>query len=309
MLPTTRATFIGMIAPVFWGIAVTTLKGLQGEIGPLATLGGIALCTGTCSLTYTSFRGQLPALRAAFGNRFFYIRWVCFVGHEALLVTALFLVRKEHIAFVILLNYLWPSAVIVCSILWASVKITRWFLFLAGSTIVVCSLVLETLGPQGLPAGLFSAPMDRLAYTLVLVGALSWGVYSAITRRTGEASGGSAVLPVFQLTNAIALALAFLPQLAVAMNLTFIGLIELVVYSLASFVAYLAWDHGMQRGNIVVLSLCSDFVPWLSLGTAVLMLGLHIETYTIASAILLVFGAIVTRLGTMPKREKTGGRG
>ena len=54
----------------------------------------------------------------------------------------------------------------------------------------------------------------------------------------------------------------------------------------------------MKKGSIVIVSLCADFIPWLSLAAANFTLGLDVGLTTVASVILLVTGAITTRCGT-----------
>ena len=49
----------------------------------------------------------------------------------------------------------------------------------------------------------------------------------------------------------------------------------------------------------MLLSLCADFIPWLSLAAANIMIGADIGLTTVVSAILLVFGAMITRYGTL----------
>src|SRR6185312_11882518 len=73
-------------------------------------------------------------------------------------------------------------------------------------------------------------------------------------------------------------------------------------YCILQFLAYRSWDFGVRYGNLVILSLCADFIPWLSLLAAHTMLGVTIGNRTIVSALFLVIGAMITRYGT---REAT----
>ena len=72
-------------------------------------------------------------------------------------------------------------------------------------------------------------------------------------------------------------------------------------YGLLMFVADLCWDVGIRKGNIVLLSLCADFVPWISLATAWLLLDADITLKTAMAGAMLVIGAIITRYGTLIK--------
>lgn len=295
-----KATLIGIIAVLVWSLFATTFRILEDEMGLFMAMGTVALGTGTLSLLNVLLRGQSPGSRAVFRNPFFYARWAAFSVHELSVLVAIYLVDKEHLPLVILINYLWPTAVIVCSILFAGVQITRMLAFMVGSIIVVSSLSLEIIGPHGVVAGVFE-PANTLAYGIAVIGAVAWGVYSALTKRTGESTGGTSVLPLFQLTLALALPVAYFAGTSMPVHLSGARLALIVGYSVLAFIAYLSWDHGMRKGSVVILSLCADFVPWISLTIATFVLGLTVGLTTIAAAILLVVGAMITRYGTLPR--------
>ncbi len=232
----------------------------------------------------------------------FYLRWLSFVTHEGCLFAAVGLVQKNNVPFVILINYLWPSAVLICSVLLAGQAVTRWWAFILGTLIVILSMAYEILGSLDIDSEMFKQPLDRTAYFLAFVGAIAWGLYSAISRRAGDRAGGSIAIPVFQLTLGLALILTAHPHFAHEWGLKGIENLVLGIYCAILFVSFLCWDIGVRKGNIVILSLCADFIPWLSLISATILLGVKIEYHTIISAICLVFGGLITRLGTLPRK-------
>jgi drug/metabolite transporter (DMT)-like permease len=275
---------------------------MKEQIGIIAYMGFIFLGCGTLGLIYHKARGKFILNKQILGNYYFYARWIFFAMHISLLMIGASIVQKEHMPFLILINYLWPTAIIICSILLAGVEITRWWAFALGSMTIITSLTIETLGPTGLSPDLFNRMTDCIAYAMVFCGAISWGLYSALSRRAGETTGGSTVIPIFQLTFAPLLPLSFVPGMATWGHMTAWALPVLAAYSVLQFLAYLSWDFGMRHGNVVALSLCADFIPWLSLLAAHLMLGVSIENKTAFSAILLVIGATITRYGTLKKK-------
>ncbi len=296
-----RATVIGSLAVLIWGFALPLIRIIEAQIGLLPTVGIVFTTAGVLGLTVQRIRRQPFPGKDVFRSRFLYLRWICFVLHEGLIYTAMALVRHEHIPFVILLNYLWPTATIVCSVLVAGVVITRWWAFILGSLIVLGSLSAEIVGAEGISSWLFAEPLDCLAYLVALVGAVAWGLFSAFSRRGGEESGGGSVLPFFQLTLGLALPFAFLPTVAQPWLLSGSGACLLAGYCVAQFVAFLSWDFGMRRGNVVVLSLFADFIPWISLAAAHILLGVEVGVSTVISAVALVCGAMVTRYGTLAR--------
>jgi drug/metabolite transporter (DMT)-like permease len=294
-------TLAGASSVLIWGSALPIAKVVEDQIGLLAFMGFTYGAMVAFGVIHHSLRRRPLLEESLFRNPYFYARWLFFVLHEGLLISGIYIVQKRHMPFVILINYLWPTAIILCSVLLAAVKITRWWAFLLGSLIVILSMLPEILGSAGLASDLFSRRGDCLAYLVVLIGAISWGMYSALSRREGDATGGSSVLPIFQATLGLALPISFLPGMATWARLTPVSALLLVAYCFLLFLAYGAWDLGMRQGNVVVLSLFADLIPWLSLAATNLMLHIDIGRNAVFSAGVLVLGATLARYGTLQK--------
>jgi drug/metabolite transporter (DMT)-like permease len=291
-------TLTGGFSVLVWGCALPIAKSVEDAVGVVAFLGFAFTAMAIFgAMRHLLLREPLPD-GGIFRNWRLYARWLCFVLHEGSLAGALVLVQRRHMPFVILLNYLWPTAIILCSVLLSVVSVTRWWSVAAGSFLVLASIGLEVLGPGVSAADLFATRRDGMAYLLAFVGAISWGMYSALSRRFGAQTGGASVLPLFQATLGMTLALSFLPGSTAWSNFTPKLAALLLGYCFLLFVAYLTWDAGMRRGNVVLLSLFADLIPWLSLITMSLMLHIPIPAKATAAAVLLVAGAIVTRMGT-----------
>jgi drug/metabolite transporter (DMT)-like permease len=296
-------TLVGASSVLIWGGALPIVKAVEDQIGLLAFMGftyATMAAFGLINHLLRLRRRPLPE-NAIFPNRYFYGRWLFFVLHEGLLTAGIYLVQRRHMPFLILINYLWPTAIILCSVLLGAVTIRRWWAFLIGSLVVILSMLPEIIGPVGVASNLFTRRTDCLAYLIVLLGAVSWGMYSALSRREGDATGGATVLPIFQATLGLALPASFLPGMATWTRLTLVSGLLLGGYCFLLFLAYIAWDLGMRRGNVVVLSLFADLIPWLSLVSTSLMLHIAIGRTAVFSAVLLVSGAMIARYGTLQK--------
>ena len=294
-------TFIGLFAVLVWGVGLPVIRLIEAQVGVPGVIGAVFAGAGVFGLIKQRLLHEPLPNKVIFRNPYLYGRWVFFVLHEALILTAISIVQKQYVPFVILLNYLWPTAIIFSCISLAGMKVARWGIFIMGSMIVLTSLSIEILGSGGISSAMFSNSTDVLAYILAFVGAVSWGLYCALSRRAGDATGGSSVLPFFQLTLGLALPVSLLPGISMWSNLTADLLLLLCIICIVQFIAYLCWDSGMRRGNVVILSLCADFIPWISLLTSYLVLGTEIGNRTTASAICLVIGAMITRYSTLQK--------
>ncbi len=292
-----KYTLIGSIAVVVWGVFLPLGRFVQDQIGTWRSLGIIFLITGLLSLARQG--GRVAVSRSVWRNSMTYLRWALFVLHEGILLISIGAVSIENLPVLLLINYLWPTAIIMCSILFAGVSIHRVWAFALGTGLVVGSLSWELLAGHHHARIDASNSIDLLCYAATFVGAICWGLYCAISRRCGDAAGGAQVLPLFQLTLGAALLVSLLSQYDHAWNLTANGAAALTFMCISQCVAYLCWDIGIRLGNIVVVSLCADFIPWLSLAAAAILLGVPLSLRTVCTAALLVIGAILTRYGTL----------
>ena len=292
-----KATLLGAIPVMIWGGALPIFRAFQSQIGLPRTLGVVFAGAGLLSLAHQVFRHAPSPPKAIFANPYLYGRWLFFVLHEVSVTIAVSIVHRENVPFVILINYLWPTLTIIASVLFAGVRVVRPLALISGSFIVLASLAVEFLDGHIDTIALFARD-DRWAYVTALVGAVSWALYSALTRRAGEDSGAGSVIPLFQLTLALALPLSFLPGLNAYSSFSIFDATLLGIYCILQFAAYLFWDYSMRLGNVVVISLFADFIPWLSLLVAHVLLTIKIGRPTVLSALMLVVGAIATRYGT-----------
>jgi drug/metabolite transporter (DMT)-like permease len=126
---------------------------------------------------------------------------------------------------------------------------------------------------------------------LAAVSAVSWALYSNLARRWGSPQGGAA--PLFVLATACGLGLLRLlrPEttcwsLKGALEVAFMGVVS-------QGMAYNLWDHGMRRGNHVLLSLSSYFVPVASLLLASVYLAVVPHASVLIGCALVVAGAVI----------------
>lgn len=290
-------TLVGIFAVISWGLSLPMARYIAGQIGILAYIGAIFAATSAMGFLSLKIQKKKIFSKQLVNNKFFWLRWLFFVANMPCGMTAVLIAQPQHVPFVVLLNYLWPTATILFSILFAGVKVKRLLPLIVGITVILAALSIEVLRSATLDENLFASAKDCLAYGLAVGAALSWGLYSAITRRAGHETGGSAVIPVYQATLAVMLPLSWLPGAATWHQASPFVLVGLAFWCVLQFLAFRAWDLGMRKGNIVVLSLGADFIPWLSLLAMQVLLNINIEHKTMISALLLVAGAIMVRYG------------
>jgi len=112
---------------------------------------------------------------------------------------------------------------------------------------------------QSLSANLAGNPV---AYALGLAAAISWALYSNLTRRwtTPDSAGG---VPLFVMASGLVFWIARLlcPEdsgwsVRVVVEIAFLGV--------ATALAYLCWDVAMRKGDVVLVASCSYLTPLLA---------------------------------------------
>jgi drug/metabolite transporter (DMT)-like permease len=288
-------TSIGAISVILWGAALPLIRLACEGSGVLSTLAVAQGLAGVLGTLFMIISGRFPCKRSVYLSRGFALRGMLFVSHILLLYAAVQLVDRSAMPGVIFCNYLWPTLVIVYAFALKNISIARPDVFLVGLTTVLVALFIE-LGSATLNVS-FLGP-NGIAFGAAFLGAHAWGLYSAFTRQLGDSSGGSAVTPLFLLTcgsiGLILIPVSAFPSAHIISSGTSGAAIALGV---CNFVAYICWDLGMRKGNIITLSLLADCIPWLSLGTMCFMLGVPIQNRTLFSAFLLVCGGVAVRLG------------
>lgn len=289
------ATLAGFWAVLLWGVALPFYRIGMEQFGAVVTTVSLFAGGGVISLVGNTLLGVRIG-RAELRQPALYLRWAAFVAHESMLFAAVVLVRQRHLPIVIFLNYLWPTAVIVFSVWFAGVRIARWPIFALGNAVVIAALFAELAG--GDTAWWNGDGGDWLPYAMAFFGALCWGLYSAISKRSGAETGAGAPVPLFQITVAAVMFLAF-PAGSSMIGTPTLWYFGLAAYCVAYTLGYLGWDFGMRQGNIVLLSLGADFIPFMSLAATSLLIGVDITGRTVVATAALVIGAMLVRYSTL----------
>ena len=140
-----------------------------------------------------------------------------------------------------------------------------------------------------LHAGVVANPSP---YVLALVAAISWALYSTLTRRwAGHATDNAA--PLFLIATGIGL---FILHNASSSYLRFpldpYAIAQLAYFTLCpTMLAYLFWDRAMRRGNIVLVTSLSFFMPVMSTLISCAYLGVPMGRDLLVASGLVVAGA------------------
>lgn len=292
------ATALGILAIVIWGSTVAALRSIVEQVSPLTAAATANLLGGaTGTLVLAAGRGRfgapwrLPRAYLAAGGAMFAIYNAAFYLAIEKAAT-----RTQAIE-VGLVNYLWPALTLVLSvpILRRRARPTLWpglFLAMAG----VCWAM---AGGNGVSLRSFQSNLlgNPAPYGLALVAAVTWALYSNLTRRwAGGESAGNAV-PLFLLITGLCLApLSWAQGGGEPVRWTSRLLAELLYLSLVpTLVGYVFWDAAMRKGNVTLVASLSFFVPLISTGISCVVLRVPMTAQLAAACLLVVAGAGICR--------------
>lgn len=278
-----KATFIGCFAVLFWGMTLPLTKFLGGYLGQF-TSGSVAFLVGGVLAVITL---GLPVQIENW--RLFSLRLVLYVGYMVLLYIALTGTSPEALPYIILTNYLWPLATVLFSLWLLKIRPDKKRLF-TGMALAVTGVFIELGGTH-----LLSLPTPPWWCTLLtMIGAIGWGFHSALNRVVGDQWGGVKAISILMIvTGIISLIIALLR--GEPMNFVEVPKAPLFIYALLPFLGNICWDLGTRKGNIVILGFVADLTPWFSLLGAALLLQSPLHPSIIIAACFILLGAWICR--------------
>lgn len=279
-------TLIGMSAVVMWSGTIALYRGISEIFG---ALGGSALIF--------TVSGILAALHAGRGlikghsRRYLLLGGGMFVVYEICLALAVgFSESRLQSVEVGLINYLWPSLTIALAV--AVGQARGHLLLIPGVLICLAGVGLASAAGSGFSLSRMAANVAEtpLPYALGLGAAVTWPIYTVLTR---SLSGGRNAVALFLL--ATAGALWGLYGLSDAPPLLFDGkgAAMVLVLGLLTTLAYTAWTHGVNHGNLTLIATASYFTPLLSVLLSSLLFGMALSLAFWSGAALVTLGSLV----------------
>jgi drug/metabolite transporter (DMT)-like permease len=191
-----------------------------------------------------------------------------------------------------LLNYLWPSFTLVLAIPLLGKQPTKWLPL--GLLIVFAGIVLAkfSTSPNASFSELFES-LNVVAYSCAVLDALAWGVYSNLSAKLSHPAGASGV-PIYMVVASLLL-LSVSQVIEPPSSPATSDWCLLVGWALASGLAYLSWDVGMRKGNVVTISVVSMLIPLFSTVITALLSGSGLTLYLLVAAALVVAGSALCR--------------
>ena len=297
-------TIFGILAILFWGTTIAFSRSLTEQLGPLTAASWIYLLSGIWGCVYLISKPggikktfQLPILYLIGCGALFVIYTV------SLYLAVGLAFSREQVIEVSIINYLWPGLTLVFSlpILHKKGRIT----LIPGVVLAFSGFYLATVESGMFSWNVFKGnfQVNYLPYLLAFMAAISWGLYSNLTRRwAGHTEGGA--VPLFLLvTGLILTTIRFMfPEESSWTARVVVELLYMSVFP--TFLAYLFWDRAMRKGKIILVASLSYFTPLLSIIIISLYLQVAVKTNLWMACALVIVGAVICKFSIIDKTKK-----
>ncbi len=283
----------GLGAILLWGATFAFARSLSEQVGPLtggaaAYLIGGAFCLLRLTLSPEPFRRCLQLSRL-----YLFGCGSLFVFYTAVLYLAVGLARnREQLLEIALVNYLWPALTVLGSLPLLKKRASLWLV--PGTTLALGGdfLVLTQNGQVSSLSFWEHLQSNPAAYLLALAAAISWALYSNLTRRWSAPGNNGAVELFIPATGLVLLGLRFVtPEPAIWSSR---AVAEALGLAAVTTLAYILWDVSMRKGNLLLVAACSYLTPLLSTLVSCLYLGVSPSAKLWIGCLLLVCGSLIT---------------
>lgn len=276
-----RAMAAGFAAICLWG-SLAALSVLAGAIPPFQMVTMTFAIGAVIGIVRASARGVPIGSLTGWPLRVWLLGVGGLFGYHALYFAALQLAPPAEANLV---NYLWPLLIVLLSAPLAGERL-QW------PHLVGAGLGFAGVGLLAFGRGLQFADNHALGYALALGCALTWSLYSVLSRRFGETpTDAIAAFCVASAILSLVCHLVFERTVWPATTSAWLAVLALGLGPAGS--AFYFWDHAVKRGDIRALGALSYLTPILS--TAILVAcGLAEPTVELLLAALLVtVGAVL----------------
>jgi drug/metabolite transporter (DMT)-like permease len=291
--PIDLSTGGGLGAILLWSATFAFARSLSEQVGPLtggaaAYLIGGSFCLlrlASSSVPLTRFL-QIPRL-------YLFGCGSLFVFYTAAIYLAVGLARsREQLLEIALVNYLWPAMTVLCSLLLLKKRAGRWLVPGTALALTGVFLVMTQGGSVSWNSLTEHLQSNPVAYALALAAAVSWALYSNLTRRWSGPKSDGAVELFIPATGLVLLALRLLTTEPTHWSLRAVG--EASGLAVVTTLAYFLWDVSMRKGNLLLVVACSYFTPMLSTLVSCLYLRVSPSPKLWIGCLLLVSGSLMT---------------
>lgn len=278
---------------MLWSTTVAFARSLSEQLGPLTAAAVVYGVSGTIAVSrFFHTRDKLQKIRTL-SSKYLIGCGVLFITYMLVLFLAIGRAEGRMQALEVgLLNYLWPALTILFSLVFLKKKAT--VLLLPGTFLALSGIFFVVT--QGVHVSWYSFCLNLssnpVAYLLGLSAAVSWALYSTLTRRWAQGETEGAVDLFLPATGITLVILCFL--VTEQREWSYRSIAEGIFLGVATYLAYRFWDTAMRKGNVVLVAAASYLTPLLSTLLSCVYLAVAPKPSLWLGCGLLVFGSLLS---------------
>ncbi len=287
-----RATAIGFCAIVLWSSVVALIREVSNSFG---TVRGTALMYSIASVFLCFTPGWVPLSK--FSKKYLVVGGILMVCYEVCLALSLGYSHNSRQAIEVgMMNYLWPALTLLATIIFHTKK-ANW-LIVPGIILSILGIVWVLAGKEGLniTAVLSNMSSNPLSYGLAFSGACIWAGYCVVTIKLAKGLNG--ITFFFILVAAVLWVIYFAGDEKPEMEINMYSITYLISAALAMGFGYAAWNIGIMKGNVILLTGASYFIPVFSSAFSSILLSTSLGISFWQGAFMVCIGSGVCWLST-----------
>lgn len=287
-----KATAIGLCAILLWSSIVGLIKEVSHSWGATA---GAAMIYTTASVFLLLSIKWVPITK--FPKKYLIFGAILMISYELCLSLSIGYSQNSKQAIEVgMVNYLWPTFTMIATTLFTSKK-ANW-LMLPGIVISMLGIVWVLGGEKGFSIYdiLSNIKTNPLSYGLAFLGAILWAAYCTVTIRISNGVNG---ITLFFILVAIVLWIKYIAtgnHSEILINSS--SIIYLILAGGAMGFGYAAWNIGIVRGNVTILTGASYFTPILSSLLSSILLSASLGRSFWQGTLMVCIGSILCWLST-----------
>lgn len=293
----------GIMSILFWSSTIGISRKVTEDIGAIRSGFYIFLTGGILGFIYNYILRKKLRELLALKKSYILICGGLFVLYMVCFYLAVGLAKSRQAAIEVgIINYFWPALTLLFS---APILKTRLKpIIIPGIIIAIAGIVLATSRGE---ISSFASISDRIthnavAYILAFTAAISWALYSNLSRLLSPDSDveASALFMVFSAVIFYILNLYF-DEPEVWTTATYINIVYLIIFP--TILAYQFWEMAMTKGDMLLVAEVSYLTPVISTIASCIILSVFPDMSLWTGASLVIAGALLSRKGVEIKKE------
>jgi len=288
-----RATISGFAAILLWSLTVAVARSLSEKLGPVTAAASVYSVSACLSGLVLIWSGQRRRQVSKLPPSYLIGCGLLFIAYMLLIFLAVGLAHtRQQVLEVGLLNYLWPSLTILLTVMLLG-KTPR-LLLLPGTILALAGMFLVLTQGNHISWHSFSSNLagNPIAYSFGFTAAISWALYSVLTRKWAGGMRTGAIELFLVATAAALLLICYFIEEPRTWNLQ--SGLEIIILGLATYLAYGFWDTAMRKGNVVLLAAGSYLTPLFSTVVSCIYLAVTPKPILWVGCVMLVAGSLIS---------------